>query len=104
MQTLSFQLELCPELPNVYGASDYRLFRDTLIKINEVLIKGGLEHDLVSKGLHQYIESHRLDSKQFYNSKDSSFHYKNLKYALRCNIARHLTGEDRKSTRLNSSH
>lgn len=93
MQTLSFQLELCPEVPNVYGALDYRMFRDTLIKISEILIKGGLEHDLVSEGLSQYILDHKLDSQQFYNSKESSIHYKYLKYALRCNIARHLTGE-----------
>jgi hypothetical protein len=93
MQTLSFQLELCPELPNVYGASDYRIFRDMLIKIDEILIKSGLEHDLISKGLRQYVENHKLDSERFYNSKASAFHYKYLKYALRCNIARHLTAE-----------
>ena len=93
MQTLSFQLELCPELPNVYGALDYRLFREMLINIDNILIKGGLEHDLISKGLRHYVENHKLDSERFYNSKASAFHYKYLKYALRCNIARHLTGE-----------
>ena len=93
MQTLSFQLELCPEIPNVYGALDYRVFRDTLIKIDDILRKSGLEDNLVSQGLTQYIADHKVDSQKFFNSKVSSFHYKNLRYALRCNIARHLTSE-----------
>jgi len=93
MQTVSFQLELCPEIPNVYGALDYRAFRDTLNKIDHLLRSCDLEHDLVSQGLNQMIADRKLDSQQFYDSKKSTFHYKNLMYVIRCNIARHLTGE-----------
>ena len=32
MNNISLQLELRPEIPNVYGTLDYREFRDTLIK------------------------------------------------------------------------
>jgi hypothetical protein len=93
MQTVSFQLELCPEIPNVYGALDYRTFRDTLNKIDHLLRSCDLEHDLVSQGLDQMITDRKLDSQQFYDSKKSAFHYKNFMYVIRCNIARHLTGE-----------
>ena len=93
MNTLSLQLELRPALPNVYGALDYREFRDSLIKIDEVLTKSGLEHKLVMEALNQCVENKDVNVKKFYNSNEATFHYKKLKHALRCNIARHLTGE-----------
>jgi len=92
MNTLSFQLELRPALPNVYGTLDYREFRDTLTKIDEILIKSDLEHNLVRAALDQYIANNNIKITKFY-SKEAVFHYKKLKHALRCNIARHLTGD-----------
>lgn len=93
MNNIPLQLELRPEVPNVYGTLDYREFRYTLIKINEILIKSGLEHKLVSEALDQYVIKSELNPFGFYNSNQASFHYKKLQHALRCNIARHLTGE-----------
>lgn len=93
MNTVSFQLEFRPELPNVYGTLDYREFRDTLTKIDEILAKSGFEHKLVTEALSQYAANNGLNTTKFYNSKEVTFHYKKLKHALRCNIARHLTGE-----------
>ena len=93
MNTVSFQLEFRPELPNVYGTLDYREFRDTLTKIDEVLVKSGLEHSLVTETLNQYVANNKPNATKFYNSKEVALHYKKLKHALRCNIARHLTGE-----------
>ena len=93
MNNISLQLELRPEIPNVYGTLDYREFRDTLIKIDEILTRSGIEHKLVTEALSQYVIKNKLDASKFYNSKEASFHYKKLKHALRCNIARHLTGE-----------
>ena len=93
MNNISLQLELHPEIPNVYGTLDYREFRDTLIKIDEILTRSSIEHKLVTEALSQYVIKNKLDASKFYNSKEASFHYKKLKHALRCNIARHLTGE-----------
>lgn len=93
MDNIAFQYELRPELPNVYGTLDYRTFREMLIKIDEILTKSDLEHDMVSSTLKQFVEDNSLDSQKFYQSKKASFHYKKIKHALRCNIARHLTGE-----------
>ena len=93
MNKVTLQLDLSPELPNVYGTLDYREFRSTLIKMDEILVKSGLEDKLVSEALDQYVIENELNPIEFYNSNKASFHYKKLKHALRCNIARHLTGE-----------
>jgi len=89
METLAFQQDLRPELPNVYGTKDYREFRSTLIKIDEILKKGDLETQLITKAL-TTNSSQSLDPTDHKN-----FHHrcKILQHALRCNIARHLTGE-----------
>jgi|EPASupsiteSAE347_1022098.scaffolds.fasta_scaffold13536_1 hypothetical protein len=96
MNIIPFQLELrpeYPEFPNVYGTLDYREFRETLVKIDEILIKSGLEQELVTEAVSQYVADNHIDSLKFYNSKQSTFHYRKFRHALRCNIARHLTGE-----------
>jgi len=93
MRTLAFQQELRPELPNVYGTLDYRTFRDILVKIDEILTHSGLEHEVVSQALTQTAAKNEADAQQPCSDQQSSFHYKTLRHALRCNIARHLTGE-----------
>lgn len=93
MEIVALQHEFRPELPNVYGTVDYREFREVLIKMDEILTKNDLEHDIVTSRLTQFVEEQQLDHQQFYQSNKASFHYKKIKHALRCNIARHLTGE-----------
>ena len=96
MNIIPFQLELrpeYPEFPNVYGTLDYREFRETLVKIDEILNKSGLEHELVTEAVSQYVADNHIDSLKFYNSQNATFHYRKFRHALRCNIARHLTGE-----------
>lgn len=93
MPTLSFQQELRPELPNVYGTADYREFKDTLLKIDDILNKTELEHKLVTEAVAQYVTEKQLDGDKFYNSRLAGCHYKKFRHALRCNIARHLIGE-----------
>lgn len=93
MRKIPLQLDLSPEIPNVYGTLDYIEFRETLIKIDEILVKSGFEVKLISKALDKFVTNNKSDIAQFYNSKEAAFHYKKLKHALRCNIARHLTGE-----------
>ncbi len=92
MQILTLQHEFRPTLPNIYGTCDYKRFREMLIKIDDILIKGGLEHDIVSKTLDHQAENEEMAQKQL-SSKQSNAQYNKLRHALRCNIARHLTGE-----------
>ena len=67
MNKIPLQLELSPEMPNVYGALDYREFREALVKIHEILVKSSLEHKLVSEALDQYLVGNELNSVKFYN-------------------------------------
>jgi IS5 family transposase len=93
MHTVTFQQEIRPEIFNVYGALDYKEFKETLEKIDKIMTQSGLEHKLVSQALEKYATDHKAAPSKFYGSKNSNFHYKILRHALRCNIARHLTGE-----------
>ena len=93
MTIILFQRELRPEIPNVYGTLDYRNFRDTLTKIDSLLSNSGLEQELLSQAMDRYVTDNQIDAAKFYNGKDAGFHYKKFRHALRCNIARHLTGE-----------
>lgn len=93
METVAFQQEFRPALPNVYGALDYRIFRDTLIKIDEILNKTDLEYPLILSALAPNMNEPKIDTTLLLNNKRISNRYKKLKHAFRCNIARHLTGE-----------
>ena len=93
MKIIAFQEEFRPELPNVYGTYDYRIFRDILMKMDEMLIKSGLEHDLILEAMTQVDEKNSANLSKLGTIKNLSYRYKILKHALRCNIARHLTGE-----------
>ena len=99
MNTVAFQHEFRPAFPNVYGALDYRVFRETLFKIDTLLTRSGLEHDLISDALTQYKDNlaHQVGYQRCDMNKNITFHYKKLRHALRCNIARHLTGESYRS-------
>jgi len=91
MNNLPFQLSFRPELPaipNIYLASDYQEFRSVLIKIDEMLHTSGLEDRLVSEALSAWLS----ESEDFAEGQQI-FRSKILHYALRCNIARHITGE-----------
>lgn len=93
MFNVPFQYELRPEIPNVYGAFDYREFRDTIIKVDEILSKSGLEKKLILTVLEQIALNNEENYADFCISRDGMSRYKKLRHALRCNIARHLTGE-----------
>lgn len=93
MQNIAFQYELRPALPNVYGTFDYREFRETLLKMDEILSKSELEHDMVLHALAEFEKDHHIEPEKFYSSRKFNYHYKIFRYALRCNIARHLIGE-----------
>ncbi len=88
METLTLQHDLRPELPNIYGALDYRCFRDTLVKMDEIFSKSDLEHKIILQTLEQQLANNELNQKQLSSARQSNFHYSKLKHALRCNIAR----------------
>lgn len=93
MKNIPLQYEFRPELPdipNVYGASDYREFRNILIKMDHLLCYG-LEDRLIESAMNSWSSAGEDQTKSHVQS--PVFQSKILRYALRCNIARHLTGE-----------
>ena len=51
MDTVPFQPDLRPALPCVFGAKDYRDFRDTLVAMDRILAESGLEDAFVRRHL-----------------------------------------------------
>lgn len=51
MDTVPFQPDLRPALPCVFGAKDYRDFRDTLVEMDRILAESGLEDAFVRRHL-----------------------------------------------------
>lgn len=58
-----------------------------------MLYKSGLENDLVLQALEKLIKEKSFDRGKFLSSKNAEFYYKMFRYALRCNIVRHLKGD-----------
>lgn len=84
---IAIQTEFRPALPNVYGAADYREFREVLSHMDTAL-RAGLGEDMVQRWLEKW-ESAR-DGVVAPGRLVLMWRYAH--YALRCNVARHLMG------------
>ena len=51
MENIAFQPEFRPALPKVYGAKDYRDYRDALIEMDRLLVESGAEDAFVRRHL-----------------------------------------------------
>ena len=90
--TIPYQLPLRPALPNIYGgALDFREFRDQLSQIDNLLRYSGAEESLVLSALKRWEELSVKNGAKI-TSASRQKQQRLLYYALRCNIARHLTG------------
>lgn len=83
----AIQTEFRPAIPNVYGAADYREFREVLLNIDKVLDAGPAE-DLVQCWLKERTSAR----KGAVSAKRLAFMWRYGHYSLRCNVARHLMG------------
>jgi len=77
MAIVHFQPEFRPALPCVFGAKDYREFREALIEMDRILDKSGAELRLIG----QKVEAH-----------GNPRHIKTLRLALRYSILLAITG------------
>jgi len=93
MNDLTIQNDLRPAIPNIFDNIDYQNFRDTLIKIDEILRKGKLEDKLIEAAVDRWSISAEEDISVFMNTASYPKLWKQFQFALRCNIARALTGE-----------
>ena len=99
MKIVAYQPELSPALPVVVGNVDYAEFKGMLERIDEILVRSGIEADFVSRRLEQHeLESaeHAREQKKprrVLSDKERANIQKHAVMALRCNIARELTGD-----------
>jgi hypothetical protein len=84
METIAFQTEFRPALPVVFGAKDYREFREMIEEVDHFLTATGIEHRMLSRHLNTLSES------CFTNCRSKS--YKASRRALRYSILLALTG------------
>lgn len=89
---IPFQADLRPALPNVYGASDYREFRDQLTEMDHMLRSTGVEDTLVSCTLERWEKGTTQEGVEVTPAQRQS-QWRMLHYAFRCNVARHLSGD-----------
>ena len=89
---IPFQTDLRPALPNVYGASDYREFRDQLSRMDHLLRSSGVEYTLVASAFNRWEQRSTEEGVRIPPAQQQN-QWRMLHYALRCNVARHLTGE-----------
>jgi hypothetical protein len=83
---VQFQPSFRPALPEVFGAKDYRQFRDTLIEMDHILAATGLEDRLIKERIS------KLGYKKS-SPKRQQFLWRSTRLALRYSILRALTQE-----------
>ena len=99
LEIVSFQEEFRQVLPNVTGNVDYEQFRDSLERIAELIKLSKIEQRVMLEGLRQHQEDYdrrrqALGKKpKELKAKAKQRIQKMARQALRCGIARHLTGE-----------
>lgn len=76
METIAFQTEFRPALPVVFGAKDYREFRERIETIDHFLTSTGIEHRMISRHLNSLSDAspanHRSKS---YKTSRRAFRY-----------------------------
>jgi hypothetical protein len=86
---IPFQPPLPQVLPTIEGNVDYREFRDQLLGINQLLIQGGLETQLLESDLRRWAPR-----RQRVSARAQQIRQLHSRRALRCNLARLLLQED----------
>lgn len=86
---IPFELPLPQVLPTIEGNIDYRQLRQQLLHMDSLLVRSGLESQLMEKDLLRWQGQHkRIGAKAQQNRQ------RHCRRALRCNIARLLIRED----------
>src|SRR6266478_2065252 len=86
---IPFEPLLPQVLPTIEGNVDYRLLRDQLLRIDELLLQSGLETQLMQKDLQRWLARCKTPSPKAQQNRQL-----HCGRALRCNIARVLLQED----------
>lgn len=98
MQRIGYQKNLMPRLPEVEGNVDYKILREQLERIDDLLIYGGLEESLLEQYIQQWLEEGKREAQKEGrawkepSARALSKQVKTASQAFRCNIARELLG------------
>lgn len=99
MKIISYQPELSPALRVVVGNVDYSEFRETLSRIDQLLVVSGIESEFVGSRMEAYeneVEAYAecMGGKpRQISAKERGKVHEHAVKALRCNVVRELTGE-----------
>ena len=93
MKIISIQHDIRPDIPHIFCNIDYKNFRESLIKIDEILTKTKLEDQLIEAAIQKWLDSSDKSLAEFMNTSAYPKLWKYYQFALRCNIAGILTGE-----------
>src|SRR5439155_21065639 len=86
---IPFQPPLPPVVRTIEGNVGYRIFRDQLLRIDQLLLEGGLENQFIQTDLQAWSNQNQNLSPKAQQSRQL-----HCRRALRCNIARTLLNED----------
>ncbi len=84
---IAIQTEFRPDIPNVYGAADYREFREILSQM-DTMLRAGFAEELVQS----WLDKWEADRKGVVTPGRLSLMWRYAHYVVRCNVARHLMG------------
>lgn len=90
---ISFQPELRPALPTIEGSVDYQQLRTQLERIDEILTEGGVEQHFVKLSFEHWGKQGKEPLAKVSIKQKQIFEIHSIQ-ALRCDIARTLSGED----------
>jgi len=95
MEIVPYQEELSPALPTVIGNVDYQEFRSTLLRIEQILEKTGVERTFIAERIDAYKNQAKGNGRdeESISQKELSRVAQHAWRALRCNIVRELLGE-----------
>jgi len=111
MKTIAYQPELGPALPVVVGNVDYSEFKQTLERIDRILIESGAEVQFIRLRITEYEAEGEKYARQMgkrsrkLSGRDCAKVQQHAVRALRCNVVRELSGQSARglSTRLADS-
>ncbi len=81
---IAFQPSFRPALPVVFGAKDYREFRETLVEMDRILVESGLEVRLIADRM-KTLGCEKLSAKR------QQYHWRSTRLALRYSLLRAIT-------------
>jgi len=93
-EIISYQMELCQSLPEIIGSIDYKIYKDQLLRVEEIIEKYELEKIVIGYNIELKKRERDQKKQRKLSKKEMIKIQKQSIQALRCSIARHLMQDD----------